>query len=144
VHDKWSLGGNRRISGFLFEVECLGFVERLRHQWDVVRSMAGRLSARDRKRMSELTGQSFEYFRLGANHWPLRLGPLGYVDAGRTHHEQFWWINGEKLVLAGSDGFATCELRRGSDDVWKGLSFRNPRQQCQLRPSECIATALVS
>jgi hypothetical protein len=133
VHDKWSLGGNRRIPGFLYEAECLEFVAELRRRWDVVPGLAGRLGARDRQRMRDLAGRSFVYERLGSNRWPMQLDPRGYVHAGRTQRELFWWRRGGKLVLAGNDGAPTCELRERADGIWEGMSFRDPKQQCRLR-----------
>ena len=135
VHDKWSVGGNRRIPGFLYEAECLAFVEDLRRQWDVVSKLAGRLTPRDRSRMRDFAARPFEFFRLGFSHWPIRFDPLGYVQVGRTQQELFWWCAGDTLVLAGSDGAPSCDLRQRADGVWEGRSFRNPRLQCELRPT---------
>jgi len=134
VHDKWSLGGNLRVPGFLYEAECFEFIAELARRWDVVGSIAGRLGRRDRQRMRELAGRPFVYVRLGSNRWPMRLDGRGRVIEGHTPRELFWWRHGDRLLLAGGDGLLTCELHRRADGVWDGMSLRDSKQQCQLLP----------
>jgi hypothetical protein len=130
--DKWSLSGNRRSPGFLYEDACLELVNRLRERWEPHRRLTGELSAADRDRMKALASRPREFHHLGHNRWAMELGADGYVQRGWTSHEFFWWIKERELVFADTAGRPTGRLWAGADGVWEGRREDRPHSRLRL------------
>jgi hypothetical protein len=134
--DKWSLSGNPRSSGFLFEEECRELVQRLREIWDPHQRLTGDLSAADREQMNALAARPIEFHHVGHNRWGIRLGVDGYVQRGWTQHEFFWWIKDRQLIFANTAGQPTGRLRRRDDGVWEGCREERPNIVLRLTVGE--------
>lgn len=132
VHDKWSLAGNGKISGFIHEEECFQFVEQLRTRWRPLRQLARAARPEDWRRMRQLIGVPLEFVRLGRSRRPLVLGGSGMIERGWSNAAFFWWLEGEDLVLAGSDGRLTGCLVCSQDGAWEGAYLRNADARVRL------------
>jgi len=131
---KWSLGDNRRLPGFIYEEDCLKFLDELRDLWQPMQRFMKRSKPADLKRTRSLIGRRFDYVRVGYNRWPLQLDRGGLVGQGRRGHELFWWVEDGELVIAGHDGRPTCRLSQGSGGIWHGHTARNPPMSVRLVP----------
>ncbi len=130
---KWSLVGNRRIPGFLFEDDCLGYLQEAARrlaehaQWH-------QMGAADRTLAGELTGRWLEYCRVGHDQRPMRLGERGLVEEGAAACEAFWHVAEGKLHLVAADGQLTCALERDEHGIWCGRWQRHERMPVRMVP----------
>ena len=134
--DKWSLSGNHRGTGFLYEDACLELVGDLRTKWDPHPRLTGGLSAEDLAEMEALAGRSADFFHLGHNRWPMTLGADGYVRNGWTSGEFFWWIKGGELWFADAAGRPTSRLVKCDGGWWEGRRADRPHSLLRLVPRE--------
>ena len=97
---KWKLDGNRRIPGFQWERECLGFLAELRGRWnelppDVRRYAPEGKSANERAAAERLTGARWEYVRVGHDRRAMTFLPDGRIGEGAAGCEVYWDVRAE-------------------------------------------------
>jgi hypothetical protein len=131
---KWLLHGNRRISGFMLEDECLGLIEDLRRRWSIVDTLSGGLGSDALVSMQRFGGKRYRYVRVGHDVREIRLEHGGYISEGAAGCEAFWWAKSGEMVIAGADGSITCTLRCTSAGIWEGQWLDNERMPVRLEP----------
>lgn len=136
VHAKWTIAENRRIAGFQHEDTCIQFIAELRARWRPLEALAPDLCDADQSHMSRLANKQFQFVTVGRNRWPLRLGGDGFVQEGWSPDIFLWWLRGDTLNFAGSDGEITCRLKLSQHRTWQGRSMRNEKTLVQLVPTK--------
>ena len=140
---KWSLfGANRRISGFLYEDECLGFLDSLGKVWKGLPSGAKRFNP-STKSQSELKAgemlakQRYEYHRVGHDRRPMSFCADGTVGTGKGGCEIFWDVaeaSGAMILEISAEQDATCRLTYDGTGAWKGQWLRFEKMPVELTP----------
>lgn len=137
IHSKWQLfSRNSRLPGFVHEDLCLSFVEDLRRSWEPQHHLLRNLTAHDRQRMAELSGQRFVYDRPGNNRWAMEFDSDGRVRKGYGPNEYFWLHEDNRLVLIGTDGKRKTVLAEGDTGAWETESTSLRDIHSRLKPFE--------
>lgn len=136
---KWRVDTNNpRIDGFLFERECLAFIDDLREQWTTrpYRPYNSFIASEQEKQIAEeLCSCRWLYRRLGHDERLMSFTQDGIVAAGHARCEQSWTvlqseIGGQQLIIYGTS--LTCILWRRSSTVWSGKWLVHERMPVQL------------
>lgn len=126
---KWSLfGANRRVGGFLYEDECLAFLNELRGKW--IGSEHGtpvfeweRATLEERDMAEALCARPWRYRRVGHDERTMSFSLKGIVDQGAAACEIFWYLRsiseGNFELLISSEKSTTCRLLF-KNDRWEG------------------------
>lgn len=136
---KWTLSGeNPPIAGFLFEKECLEYLEQLRAVWNgSLHFDLKSKTEREREAALALLQTSFEYRRIGHDQRPMRFLPDGTVGEGAKRCEKFWNVrqeNGHVALEISSEQELTCRLVRDGRGVWQGRWENHERMPVELIP----------
>lgn len=144
---KWELHKeNTKIAGFLYEPECLQYLEQLKTQWSgkvelpVLNTDEGRATAQ------ELIGiKTFNYVRVGHDKRVLDLAPGGVISKGGGDREKAWFLRQDpdgpvELCIIGNA--LTCALVKGDDGIWRGRWESNERMPVEFSPVSMERTQL--
>lgn len=136
---KWSLyETNPRISGFLYEPECLGLLDDLKVRWKEL-VMQGYNSAE--RAMHELIARQrhYKYVRVGYDQRPMELMPDGSIGTGSERLERTWQIEEKDrrplLQIQGEAG-VICELELQDSRSLHGTWLLFERMPIQLIPMD--------
>jgi glycosyltransferase involved in cell wall biosynthesis/ADP-heptose:LPS heptosyltransferase len=140
--DKWTLGyTNRVIWGFLFEKECRQYVDDLRRVWtgtEAVPRYDPQKKTKELQRVAEeLTGQFYEYRRVGYDRRKLQFLADGRIGLGGAGCERYWDVlvdKGKLALVISSDRTVTAKLRLQSDGRWRGRWIRHERMPVIVFP----------
>lgn len=137
--DKWNLfGENKRINGFLYEDECLKFLDDLRSHFKnglgQVRWYDSSLKTEmENQAASDLLNRRFIYRRVGLDERPMTFLSEGRVGEGAARKEIFWDIrntkDGVKLEIFSADDL-TCSLALNENGSWHGRWLKY--EQCPV------------
>lgn len=130
---KWRLQDNPTTPGFFFEEECREYLACLRRTWTPACLRRRLLSAEDRNVMQKASGR-YRYQRIGYDERTLGLEANGIVGDGAAACETFWYVEHERLVLAGEDGVVTAALDFQDDGTWHGRWQHHERMPVVLSP----------
>lgn len=141
---KWSINrdANPHLKGFLYESECLGFVEVLKNLWNgkigVHRTENGHSVSPTNGSKGEIaiTSKLWYYERVGYDRRPMVFTQNGKISFGSAGCEQTWNIEGkgkgQKLIISGNDG-VTCTLRPNeSASLWIGQWLKHEQMPIKL------------
>lgn len=127
--DKWNFqGGNKRIGGFLFEAECLAYLEELRKQWGGQIEIANRFfpekrSNKEKTAALALINTAHIYHRVGHDRRGMLFLENGLIGVGAAGREAFWDLretDGEMTLIISSEDEVTCRLKQDKAGVWRG------------------------
>lgn len=124
---KWKLiGDNRRINGFLYEDECLQYLNELRRLWRErpgINDAIG-VSRSMREAATQIVSIRFLYHRVGFDRRPMTFLENGLIGEGSAGCEAFWNLKdgpeGVPILEIRSDSDITCRLQQDQDSVWRG------------------------
>jgi len=134
---KWNLHSNPTLSGFLFEAECIGFVQVLGNIWNgTVDTFVPTNEHAVQDDSSGLTTTLWYYERMGFDRRPIVFRPDGKIGLGAGTCEQEWHVgqNGSsgKLILTGEDGII-CELESdATKSTWTGKWLKHEKMPIKL------------
>lgn len=137
---KWTLiGSNERIRGFLFEEECLAYLQELRTLWPVETGRVLTLTPSEQKAFDELTRvRVFDCLsdeRLAGtcsicSDWTLSIDSETHDWELEEDH------NGEAVLILVRAGRRLCFLRRTARGSWRGLWRYAERRPLEFRRRE--------
>ncbi len=143
---KWTIGENRRISGFQEEESCLGFLDDLRPHWNRISGMeiyvAQKKSHAEESLAQQLMREKWTYVRVGHDARAMEFLSTGLVGKGAAGLEVFWNIRLDGVTAyldIMSEELPTCRLRLEPDGVWRGRWHRFERMPIELKPQRDAA-----
>lgn len=144
---KWSMRGNRKVNGFLYEQECLAYIDELKPYWRQLTSVAIYSPRGKSEAMTavaeRLASTPWTYHRVGYDRRTITFNLDGTIGDGAARMEIFWDIsesNGETFIDIQSDNALTCRLRLCGDGVWRGKWERHERMPIEIAPATTSAT----
>jgi glycosyltransferase involved in cell wall biosynthesis len=140
---KWQLvENNPHTPGFLFEAECLDFLNELRVKW--LRPMSCLLFQDTPKRLpsvqkyfNELTANIYEYRRNCQDVRRMSFNSNGTIGFGSSETEKYWHVTnlrGVTWVEILSHEHVVCRLLRDDRGHWKGLWNEGEKTSVRLTP----------
>lgn len=133
---KWTLTGNKRIGGFLFEEVCLAFLRELESVWnETISDMP--VTPVEQMAYDEIVNyQTFSSLVDEKEEGHFVFNPnLTAIHRGESYD---WMIeedkDGEPVLILSTDGTRLCFLRRAQPDSWSGLWRYKDQSMVELRP----------
>ena len=128
-------GKNPRYPGFVYEQECLGFLDELAMLWN------GRVSTLELQPpegyRSNDGARWFRYVQISSHDRLIELLPNQQIGFGSSPRERTWRVIPEGatsvLEILGEE-YVTCRLTRQEDGVWRGRWLRYERTPVELIP----------
>lgn len=128
-------GKNPRYPGFVYEEECLGFLDELARLWN------GRVSTLELQPPEDYQSNGatrwFRYVRVSHEEKMIEFQPNQRIGYGSSRWERTWRVIPEGptsvLEILG-DEYVTCRLTRHQDGVWRGRWLRYERNPVELIP----------
>lgn len=134
VGDKFSLAQAKQCRRFLFEDQCLRFIDELREKWCPLPGLLRALSDADLLAMARLSEQRFRLDCDGTESRPIRLDGSGRVAHGQGAEMSYWWARAKhrELVLFDAGCRPTCRLFEQPGGNWTGKSLSRKGAEIQL------------
>lgn len=142
--DKWQLlRENLRVEGFLYEDECLAYLEELRskHRW-MPRGISfwkgGAHDSPESAVAAELAATEYDYHRVGHDRRRMTFSKDGRVGEGAAGCEALWDLErseGKVLLAIYSMTGRTCLLEKDGEGVWRGHWEVYERMPVELTPT---------
>lgn len=136
---KWNYyGDNPRIPEFLFEKECLKYIDQLKTVWPgVVKTNTANASTEIKRKIKTLTTTTYMYSRVGYDEREMNFLPNGKIDLGNAGMERFWNIYEKEgnlyMEILGDKG-KTCVLKL-DNGIWSGRWLNFEKMPITLTPS---------
>jgi len=133
---KWELHGeNRRISGFLKEDECFGFLDELRREWSGIVARQRSCDPND-PIVKNLVANVYLQKSDAEKARDLTFNENGTIGLGSAEHAQRWDLRKERdgtayLQLFGETGL-TGELALEEDGIWRSRWMRFNRTSVEI------------
>ncbi|MCW3105222.1 MAG: hypothetical protein JWO09_3662 [Bacteroidetes bacterium] len=127
---------NHRIEGFVYEAECIGFVQQLNKlqlvQYDDKAMNPIRQTEEKICRM-----HYFEFERIGCDKRRMEFLSGGIIGEGNSPSEQTWWIDytdtNYRIIIEGEGG-VSCRLLQSETGDWEGRWLLHEKMYVVLRP----------
>lgn len=137
---KWSLyGDNPRIDGFLYEEECLKYLDELRLLW--AQKFLNHTTEKELEIYKEICGiKKFLYVRVGHDSRILEFLKDNKIGDGSDKCERMWRIrindNSNPELVIYSDTGITCSLSKSHNGSWNGRWESFEKMPILLIPAE--------
>jgi len=146
---KWLIRRNRNLRGFMFESQCIGFIEQLSARWHEISGIHIYHPSRRTDGVTEaarqLCNRKWLYCRVGYDQRSMSFRPDGTVGDGAAALERFWNIQEltepYRIVLdIQSQECRTCRLILSLDGIWEGRWDEHERMPVELVPITASST----